>query len=242
LDLSILDNIANDLIKISRHAFTIKELTEKVNEILKILRFDFIKAGIKFGDKKILTYHFDQKNFENNYAFHLAAFTNKEDPLLENIPTSKSEIKYYEKYWSVGIGASIGGNTSGIYNIVEDPEGNISRSFDYSDRLSKTTPVKNINYTLNGHLEFSDPEFEQVTNVQLTGFASAEPLNSLHAFETQRHQPLRINQESPPFFSQRYLISATVQKAHTQFLLQIMNLTRERRLRDAQFFSCPGEA
>ena len=167
-------------------------------DLVEILRIDFIKAGIKFGDKKILTYHFDQKSFENNYAFHLAAFTNKEDPLLENIPTSKSEIKYYEKYWSVGIGggntlgiASIGGNTSGIYNIIEDPEGNISRSFDYSDRLSKTTPVKNINYTLNGHLEFSDPEFEQVTKKVIS--LEYEALFPQLAFKEMEKQKSHIN-------------------------------------------------
>jgi hypothetical protein len=44
-----------------------------------------------------------------------------------------------------------------------------------------------------------------------------------------------IDQESAPFFGERNLVSSPVQKAHTQFLFQIVNLAGERGLRQMQF-------
>ena len=55
-------------------------------------------------------------------------------------------------------------------------------------------------------------ELEQVAKVELAVFAAAEPLHGLYAFETQRHQPPGIHLKTFPFFSQRHLVSAAVQK------------------------------
>ena len=70
----------------------------------------------------------------------------------------------------------------------------------------------------------------QIGDVQLAGFAAAETLHRQNAFGRQGQNAPGINQERAAFLGQGHLAFGTVQEAHTEFLLQIMDLARERGL------------
>ena len=70
----------------------------------------------------------------------------------------------------------------------------------------------------------------QIRDVQLAGFAPAQPLHRQDAFRRQGQNAPGINQERPPFLGQGHLALGAVQEAHPDLLLQIMDLAGERGL------------
>ena len=84
-------------------------------------------------------------------------------------------------------------------------------------------------------------EFEQIANVKMGAFATAESLNGLHAFQAQRHEARGIDEKTPPVLGQGNPVFAPVQQTDAQFVFQIMNLPSEGWLCQVELLGRPGE-
>ncbi|MCC5805850.1 MAG: GlsB/YeaQ/YmgE family stress response membrane protein [Opitutales bacterium] len=80
-----------------------------------------------------------------------------------------------------------------------------------------------------------------VAKVEPTGFAPAEALHRDYALKALRKELFRIHEKAHAFFGQGDLVFAAVKQAHAEFLFEILDLARERRLGQAQPFSSPRE-
>jgi hypothetical protein len=77
-------------------------------------------------------------------------------------------------------------------------------------------------------------EVGQITNVQLSCFATAQAPHRLNTFGGQREQALGIDQEGTAFLSERDVLFGTVQQPHADFFLEILYLPCQRRLRQVK--------
>jgi hypothetical protein len=142
-------------------------------KLINILKLNFFEASKEWGTSTEKTYHFNldsKSSFEHKRAFHLAAYTNKKDKVLDEIPVSTSELKYYEKKWMLGALATIGGTTRGDFLIKKGPDGEIKRSFSYLTFLNRKNMItgNDTKYKVLGYQEFRDDEFTDLSKQKLS--------------------------------------------------------------------------
>ncbi|RLA62665.1 MAG: hypothetical protein DRQ89_08815 [Epsilonproteobacteria bacterium] len=135
-------------------------------KLLSFLKINIIQASIMLGKSTAKTYFFDIKDDpEIKHAFYYSIFTDEDYPELQKVPMMLTTSKYYEKNWTIGFLATLGGSSRGLWEIKIGPEGDISRSFKYKTELASVNMFTNNNdfYRVIGEMEFSDKKFENVT-------------------------------------------------------------------------------
>ncbi|RLA65109.1 MAG: hypothetical protein DRQ88_02360 [Epsilonproteobacteria bacterium] len=145
-------------------------------KLFKIMRIDFFSAALTWGTRDKKTWHFklgEKASLEEMKAFNLAAFTNKKNhPLLENRPHTKTKEKFYESSWLFGFGGilAIGRETKGTYITRIRPNGETKRYYNYQTMMKTNNMINSTNkfYKLIGHLEFSDKDFKNVTDSNIS--------------------------------------------------------------------------
>src|SRR3954463_5030283 len=81
----------------------------------------------------------------------------------------------------------------------------------------------------------------EIGDVQLAGFAAAETLDGLNAFFCQGKHAFGIDEKGAALLGEINAAFGAVEQANAEFLFEIENLARERRLGQMEAFSGPGE-
>jgi hypothetical protein len=164
--------------------------------LIRVLQFNFFSAGVKYGTKKVSTYHFDLSHpgdFQEQKAFAAAAFGKGEEEILKDIPRTDTKIKYFEKFWKFGSLWTFGARSRGTFMISKLPDGQMKRTFNYVSTLKKETKITENQETHKfiARLEFKDDQFKEVVSEKMA--LEYEVIDDETSFKEMNKRVKKIN-------------------------------------------------